>query len=65
MEALQEEFRGNNNLPAEIPSKPADETADNNLLKENNNLKIEISDLQSRIKRLVIEKNRMVKLLFI
>ena len=62
MENLQQKFqvsqeKEDTSVSHEIGSK-------DDILKQNNLMKIEISDLQARLKKLTIEKNRLVSLKF-
>lgn len=57
MENLQEDFKvSQENSKVTVQ----DTVATDDLLKQNNLMKIEISDLENRIKKLTVEKNRLV-----
>lgn len=55
MENLQEEFKGSNEK-----DEHQDNARNQDLLKQNNCMKIEIADLQTQLRKLTLEKNRLV-----
>ena len=57
MESLQEEFK----LSQHNAISPQEVTPNDHILMENNKMKIEITELQSRIKKITNEKNRLVR----
>ena len=57
MESLQEEFK----LSQQNNSSPQEVAPNDHFLMENSKMKIEITELQSRIKKITNEKNRLVR----